>query len=273
MTGTKRELYHVSYMHEDDIWVKQGKSLVLCEEAQQQQQQHKHFVFDLDETIGSFRELHMLCHELLSKNQSLVDRLVELLRLFPEFLRPGIVPILQFLHQNKLQQRFGKFYVYTNNQCGRSWTESIVQAVEIVAETPQLVDHIICAFKIGSVVVESRRTSHWKTWRDLVRCTLLPPQAQICFIDDTYFPKMRRDRVFYLQPRPYQHRLSLSDIAQRLKKDYSTTTIVTTDRDEVALSKRLMYYIREFFHMALRRPHTQKLKSKFWYNLTQRKRK
>ena len=261
-------------MHEDDIWVKQGKLLVLCEEeAQQKQQQNKHFVFDLDETIGSFRELHMLCHE------PLLDRLVELLRLFPEFLRPGIVPILQFLYQNKQQQRFGKFYVYTNNQCGRSWTESIVRAVEIVAETPLLVDHIICAFKIGSVVVESRRTSHWKTWRDLVRCTVLPPQAQICFIDDTYFPKMSRDRVFYLQPRPYQHRLSLSDIAQRLKKDdflatTTTTTIVTVDHDdEIALSKRLMYYIREFFHMALRRPRTQKLKSKFWYNLTQRKRK
>lgn len=285
-------------MHEDEILVKQGK-LLRFNETLLSVDHHKHFVFDLDETIGSFRELYTLWKsstptttvensENFLEKDSDSDRLVRLLRLFPEFLRPGILPILQYLYQKKQQHFFGQFYIYTNNQCGRFWTESVVQAIEVVAETPHLVDHIICAFKIDNVIVESCRTSHWKTWNDFIRCTLLPQKAMICFIDDTYFPKMNRDRVFYLQPRPYQHKLGFSEIAQRLMSTssvHASTTLIQTwfaikpstassaIDDDLALSKRLLYYIREFFHMTLRRPHTRKVKGRFWYNLTQKKRR
>jgi hypothetical protein len=269
-------------MHEDEIMVRYGKSICIEPDMPDSEGSMKHFVFDLDETIGSFRELHGLWNP----PSGGVQTLIALLRLFPEFLRPGILPILQYLHQKKQQQCFGKFYIYTNNQCGRTWTESLIQAIEVIAETPKLVDHIICAFKIDNVIVESRRTSHWKTWKDLVRCTMLPSKAMICFIDDTYFPKMNRDRVFYLQPRPYENTLSLSQIAHRLM----TTSVVKVSprlletwasaaprpnrstEDDFALSKRLFYFIREFFHMALRRPQTRKLRGRFWYNLTQKTR-
>ena len=243
-----------------DVLVRHGKSI----EIGNDESTSKHFVFDLDETIGSFRELHRLWNS----SERGVPNLIALLRLFPEFLRPGIVPILQYLYKKKQEQLFGNFYIYTNNQCGRFWVESIIQAIEVIAETPHLVDHIICAFKIDNVIVDSRRTSHWKTWNDLVRCTMLPSKAMICFIDDTYFPKMNRDRVFYLQPRPYETQLSLSEIAHRLM-----TTSVSPGQDrrmEDDVSKRLLYYIREFFHMALRRRKTRKVKGRFWYNLTQK---
>jgi hypothetical protein len=276
-------------MMEDEILVRQGKGLVKKDERNHDGRS-KHFVFDLDETLGSFRELYMLSTASNGgeESSSSLSELIALLRLFPEFLRPGIIPILKFLKLKKEQQLFGNFYVYTNNQCGRSWTENLVKAIEIIADTPHLVDHIICAFKIDNVVVESRRTCHWKTWHDLVRCTLLPSKAMICFIDDTYFPKMNRDRVFYLQPRPYEHFLGLSDIAHRLM----STSVVTVspsliqewsssstnhrrpDDDNYStksLSKRLMYYISEFFNLALRRPRTRKIKGRFWYNLTQKK--
>jgi hypothetical protein len=268
-------------MQEDDILVRRGKSI---ETGIRTTESSKHFVFDLDETIGSFRELHRLWS---SSEDRGVQKLVALLRLFPEFLRPGMVPILQYLYQKKQQQFFGNFYIYTNNQCGRHWTENIIRAIEVIAETPNLVDHIICAFKIDNVIVESRRTSHWKTWSDLVQCTMLPSKAMICFIDDTYFPKMNRDRVFYIQPRPYETHLSLSQIAHRLMttsvvqvaprllQEWSSTTSSSPPLpllEDVALSKRLLYYISEFFQMALRRPQTRKVKGRFWYNLTQKNR-
>lgn len=260
-----------------DILVRHGKSIDYCETTLTS----KHFVFDLDETIGSFRELH----QLWNSSERGVQNLIALLRLFPEFLRPGIIPILQYLYKKKQEQLFGNFYIYTNNQCGRTWTESIMQAIEVIAETPHLVDHIICAFKIDNVIVESRRTTHWKTWNDLVRCTMLPSNAMICFIDDTYFPKMNRDRVFYLQPRPYENPLSQSQIAHRLMttlvvkvsprllQDWSSSVSSSDRCMEDDGSKRLLYYIREFFYMALRRPQTRKVNGRFWYNLTQKSRK
>jgi hypothetical protein len=249
------------------IIVRQGSSLVATTDKRRFSQ--KHFVFDLDETLGSFRELH----ELWTPDPQ-VSRLTSLLRLFPEFLRVGIVPILQFLQEKKQQGFFGHLYLYTNNQCGRFWAESLVKAIEEVAATPGLFDHIICAFKINNVVVESKRTSQQKTWSDFMRCTLLPSTAQICFIDDTYFPKMAKDRVFYLQPRPYHHTLSKTEIAKRLfAADKPTTTTTTTSAtEERIMAARLMTFLSDFFNLGLRKPSTRKIKGRFWYHLTQKRR-
>jgi len=67
----------------------------------------KHFVFDLDETIGSFAELEVLWRGLreLSKMNKYSNTFQEtpeffrkILDLYPEFLRYGIITILQFLY-------------------------------------------------------------------------------------------------------------------------------------------------------------------------------
>jgi len=279
-------------MYEDPVVVRQGK---LLHRSSETNNSSKHIVFDLDETLGSFRELYKLCEEWMRSDNvgcSLSAKLLPLLHLFPEFLRPGILTILQCLHHKKKQGKFKHFYIYTNNQCGRMWTESLVHAIQEVAQTPALVDHIICAFKIDNKIIDSRRTTHWKTWKDFVRCTLVPSTAQICFIDDTYFPKMNRDRVFYLQPRPYTHPLSWSVIAQRWMRsfphqycppiDQMTLHTETTgptkghnevdEEDHVETATHLLYYIGEFFELGLRRPSTRKERSRLLYNLSQKRR-
>ena len=285
------------------IVVRQGAALVKRhgEDASSQ----KHFVFDLDETLGSFNELYEICKATSVATNELRSVLYDLLKIFPEFMRSGIVTILKFLHGKKKSGEFGHLYLYTNNQCGREWTENLVHAIEDVANTANLFDHIICAFKVNNVVVETTRTTHWKTWKDFIRCTLLPHTAHICFIDDTYFPYMKRDRVFYLQPRPYHHRLSLPDIAERLKSvdfilgnsSYQQSSKKRTTNDSSSLlsrwssqpavpedemqekheeeeevSQRLLYYLGEFFQLSLRRPSTRKVRGRFWYHLSQKKR-
>jgi len=261
----------------NEIVVRQGAALVKRQSPTEASAAQKHFVFDLDETLGSFGEMYKIWKQHARNEDSCIDFLVKLLTIFPEFMRSGIVSILQFLYQKKKAGQFGHLYIYTNNQCGRKWTESLVHAIEQVAHTPHLFDHIICAFKINNVVIESRRTSHWKTWSDFVRCTLLPTTAHICFIDDTYFPYMKRDRVFYLQPRPYVHSLSMDEIQKRLTQNHLeipeslrvSASPTTTTYDS---SDRLLFYLNEFFNMSLRRPSTRKIKGRFWYNLSQKKR-
>jgi hypothetical protein len=149
-----------------------------------------------------------------------------------------------------------------------------------------LVDQVICAFKINNRVIETRRTTHAKTWNDFVRCSMLPPSSYICFIDDTYFPNMEQDRVFYLQPSPYVHTLSRAAIAQRLLSSRSIYSISLleewlpssqsfhTVKPREDFRNRLLYYIQEFFnHVTLRRPSTRKVRGRFWYHLSQKRRK
>ena len=67
----------------------------------------KTFVFDLDETIGSFSELYILfkCIEYVKTDLKLSifdndkELLFALLDLFPEFFRYGISVIFQYLHE------------------------------------------------------------------------------------------------------------------------------------------------------------------------------
>lgn len=236
---------------------------------------NKHFVFDLDETIGSFQALRTMFLADESPTTTVEDKLTSLLRIFPEFVRPGMISLLQFLYAKKREGKFRHLYLFTNNQCGRLWTEGLVKAIERIADTPAIFDHVICAFKINNVVVEAQRTTHSKSFSDFVRCTLVPASAHICFIDDTYFPQMNKDRVFYLQPRPYVHPLSTAEMVRRrhLTTPPNVAEENEDEEEEEDLTTRLAYYIGEFFQLGVRKPSTRKVRGRFWYHLTQKSRR
>ena len=110
-----------------------------------------------------------------------------------------------------------KLFIYTNNQLAKSWTSMIIKYLEQKQNTPKLFDQLICAFKINDVVIEPKRTTHEKTYSDFIKCSLLPHSSEICFIDDKFFKSMAQDKVYYIQPKPYRHSLTISDIIRRLK--------------------------------------------------------
>ena len=65
----------------------------------------KAIVFDLDETLGHFsnlREISETIEELMQRPLKQME-FDELLNLYPEFLRPGILTILEFLYYKKTQ--------------------------------------------------------------------------------------------------------------------------------------------------------------------------
>ncbi len=63
----------------------------------------KVLVFDLDETLGDFSDLEMIWNAIQSYNDVPNDEALfkELLDLYPEFLRYGIISILEYLFQKK----------------------------------------------------------------------------------------------------------------------------------------------------------------------------
>ena len=215
--------------------------------------QQKIVVFDVDETLGYFSKLGKIWKMIESKNQT-QDTFDTLLDLFPEFVRPHMLTILKYLKRQKTDFICNKVMIYTNNQ---SPTEKWIQYIKIYFENKlkyPLFDKIIGAFKINGKKIELGRTSHKKSYTDLITCAKLPVNTQICFVDDTYYPEMDVSNVVYVKVKqPYIYDLSNEIIMKRLKikdKDALLFTYIEKDKREFELdkivSKKIMLCIQNF---------------------------
>jgi hypothetical protein len=241
----------------------------------------KVIAFDLDETLGSFMDLEILWNILISINSSLNQYFFnKLLDLYPEFVRYGIIPILEYLYQKKTSGECSHIYIYTNNQCSQIWTEMICNYFNYKLNIPEntpLFDRLILAFKINDIPVELSRTTHDKTHSDFIKCTLMPKSTQICFVDNSYFPSMRHDMVYYIQPRLYQHNLSFDEIIQRITNsdlginvnefvkiininNHNTIEKKQNRNYDIFVAQKIMYHIKDFFYLTKRKIRTKKIK-------------
>jgi hypothetical protein len=250
----------------------------------------KHFIFDLDETIGSFSELYLLfqCINSLPTSLHTDPKLLvdELLLLFPEFFRHGINVIMTYLYKKKQTGACSGIHIYTNNSClPDTWCYFIMSFIEERWNMKDLFDSVIRAFKIDGKIVESKRTVNEKTHKDLLNCLLLPYDTEFCFIDNDHYAKMEHRYVYYLQPRPYYHYMTREQIIERFLNSYfgkqistfmnqdiqpllykwyksqnysMSSTKRTLDYLETDLntSNQLFKHVRKFFKMTRRKLHT-----------------
>ena len=72
--------------------------------------------FDLDETLGSFTDLEILWKTILSFQKNKPIDFNKLLDLYPEFLRYGILLILEFIYNKKKKGLCDRVYIYTTDQ-------------------------------------------------------------------------------------------------------------------------------------------------------------
>jgi hypothetical protein len=230
--------------------------------------------FDLDETLGSFTDFHPLWAKLEPhmKTQSVFN---ELMDLYPEFLRVGIIPILRYIRSKQRSGQCLPIFIYTNNQCSDcSWIYKLIYYLECLitgVETPteRIFARPICAYKINKKRVEPLRTTHEKTYSDFVQCSMVSTASNICFIDDVSYKKMETSRVYYIQPPPYIHPLTYQEVIDRfvtsqlfskLYPDRTPTPLLfssdtdqpkhllsTHQSEQRKITNKIMYYIREFF--------------------------
>jgi hypothetical protein len=104
--------------------------------------------------------------------------------------------------------------IYTNNQGERAWVEHIKTYFETKLKS-KIFEQIISAFKVDGKIVEVNRTTHDKTIDDFFRCTKLPKDIEICFVDDLFHPRMEDDNVYYIHVKGYKHYLPSSVIIKR----------------------------------------------------------
>ena len=247
-------------------------------------------VFDLDETLGSFVDLEILWELIVRYKHHLSIEFDSILDLYPEFIRYGILSILEYLYTKKTTGECYKVYLYTNNQSTKEWVQMIVRYFNNkISSTVPLFDQIIYAFKINNIQIELNRTTNKKTQDHFIRCTLLPPTTSICFIDDFMYKDMKKERIYYIKPKAYRHHLSTDEILTRFIYSKFGALIIHTEatkhafktefiekcmrfgvfrsnmnnmhlhlKNDILVSQKLMYYLKEYFLITNKRDKTRK---------------
>ena len=234
-------------------------------------------VFDLDETLGYFQEIGIFWNSLteyfLSKPNLLTqDIFNSVCDLYPEFIRPDILHILKYLKDKKVQGHCNKIMIYTNNQAPKTWSQ-LIQRYFDKKLNYELFDKIIGAFKINGEIIEFCRTCHTKNINDLICCTQLPINTQICFIDDVLHKGMVCDNVYYINIKPYVYCLPYETMIERFlnskilfneikdkqafkinvletMQKYKYKSYIKTDADyniDKILSKKILEHLHTFF--------------------------
>lgn len=240
-------------------------------------------VFDLDETIGSFSDLYDIWTNIYNidvnntiEDLSLIHKQVFfcLLDLFPEFLRPGIFTIFESVIERIKLGQCHKIFIYTNNQCeAKYWVSLIILYLDhklgVSIGSPSWFSPPVCAFKIGNRIIEPRRTTHNKTYNDLVKCITLPSNIEICFLDNTLHSEMRHKKVFYIHPPSYLHEMSKKEILDRFKTSEIAKVLFPSDKimnpaslmtlpilnektqKHIEVYYKILFFLEEFFSMVL----------------------
>ena len=241
----------------------------------------KVLIFDLDETIGSFHEAAILWKLIDTDLQHDFNTLMDL---YPEFLRFGILQMFDFIMNKKKKGKCDKVYLYTNNINSPVFPNLIERYLKYKLRTTDILfDKIIGAFKVNNQIIEHNRTTHKKTYNDFINCAVLTEDVDICFVDDKYYSKMENEKIYYIQPCPYYHKLSNKEIIERFSKSvfnkienmnklnsvlnipyidykYQDNMNNIIEKKEQKIYKKIMYYLREFFYISNTNEKTKKIR-------------
>ena len=204
-------------------------------------------VIDVDETLGYFVELGVFCDALTrfawnNDASAQYTHFNRLMNAYPEFLRPHILELLQFL---KTRRDCAGVLVYTNNCGPRIWVEHITKYIESKLGEP-VFDRIVAAFKVNGEIIEMGRTTNDKTYEDLLRCTKLPSNVEVCFLDDQLHAKMEHARVYYINVKPYVHQLGVDTLLDRFMQAPALRSTVAAGVNPAELRARVARFMHGF---------------------------
>ena len=208
-------------------------------------------VFDLDETLGYFVEFGIfwdsLTNYLLQNNNYNLTQedFNNILDLYPECLRPNIIHILTYLKNKKLQKCCNKMMIYTNNQGPIKWAKQLINYFENKIGV-KLFDQIIAAFKVNGQRVEICRSSHNKSHNDLIKCTKLPLNTEIFFLDDIIHPEMYNKNVYYINIKPYSYDLGLDELLLRFKKSKINNHLIDQNQKNSQFTFDMLTYMKQY---------------------------
>lgn len=220
----------------------------------------KVIVWDMDETIGSFVTLSEPVNllETLLGRQLTQKEFKQVIEIFKEVLRPNIIDVLTYIKEN--QDNSVKNVLYTNNNGPEWWCDGIVAYLNSKVGC-KVFDSVIRAWEVDGVIIEPERTSHLKTYEDLVKCLNVKEIRSVCFIDDQDHPLHSHSRVTSYKIPEYNVQLTKDDIIKKLMNSSFKKVFKTNKHDE--------YFDNEFTQYSKKSPYKKKHDSKLFKMIKQ----
>ena len=177
----------------------------------------KYIVFDLDETLGTFPQLSILCDTIEDTFKVTLTQKAfnELCDTYIHLFRPNLLIILRTIIKYKQHNPNIKVVIYTNNNGPKSWTMKIKTYIEMKLRY-KIFDHIICGYKdyYGNRV-EMCRTSFNKLPQDLIRCVNGDNNSEYLFFDDQSHSNMIHKNITYIRSKPYNYYYLPDDVINK----------------------------------------------------------
>tara|TARA_Y100000389_G_scaffold173669_1_gene183013 strand:- start:691 stop:1470 length:780 start_codon:yes stop_codon:yes gene_type:complete len=179
-------------------------------------------IFDMDETLGYFTQLDIFINSLKSYYKKNIEdkHFFEIIDLFDNYLRPNILYILKYLKNKKDNNYCSKIMLYTNNNSGKKWPNKIVNYFNNKLNC-KLFDNVICSFKIKDKIIEPNRTSNNKSYDDIIKCSKIPFNTHMFFLDDKHHKQMVHNNVYYINIKQYIYNYTNDDLINIYKEKYN----------------------------------------------------
>ena len=208
-------------------------------------EKHLVFVFDLDKTIGYFTQIAIFIEgiqEYIGRKLKL-NEFFKLLDLYPEIFRPDIFNIFQYLKHLKSKKKCVKVLIYTNNIGPKSWVHDIKKYIEHKLHY-KLFNRTIAAWKVGKKVYEKCRTTHEKTYKDLLKCGKLSKKDDIIFFDDQRHPKMLHNKIRYEFLKEWHNDILFENMIKIFLKSNLSTIVKIKDYNAIEFKQFIMDFAK-----------------------------
>jgi hypothetical protein len=169
----------------------------------------------------------------------------KVLDLYPEFIRPNIFTILKYLKRQKSRELCRSVMIYTNNNGPPEWVHFIKNYIHEKMEY-NLFDQVIGAFKVNGKVIEICRTTNEKNKDDFIRCTKLPENIEICFIDNEYHENMHQHEIYYINVNKYIHALQPKIMTDRFISSQISRVFVQNNDERAQFNQFVTTYMKRY---------------------------
>ena len=209
----------------------------------------KFIVFDLDETLGYFKQMFYI-FSVIGKiqgnqtpifTQSVFNRVLDL---YPEYMRPNIMDILLYLRDRKQSNHNTYIIIYTNNE-HQNWTKCVISYIENKLGQSNFFDKTINSLKL-----EPCRQYQKKHLADLFRCIDYSTGSTICYIDNEYHPGMRSRQTNYNKLDSYVNNITMDEVINRLYSSDILNEIIPNVPREI-FSNIYQYYCKSLYDRCL----------------------
>ncbi|RZD41966.1 MAG: hypothetical protein CXT73_04030 [Methanobacteriota archaeon] len=207
-------------------------------------------VFDLDKTMGFFTQIAVVMEaieEVLGRELN-KEEFFKFLDIYPHVFRPDMFKIFKYLKKQKRRNKCLKVLIYTNNIGPKSWVMNIRKYIERKLNY-RLFDKVISAWKVGKDIYEPTRTTHNKTYNDLLKCGKIGQGYKVLFLDDLEHPQMMTEKVTYLLVDKYRYDIKFDKLIEKLMKSGMSTIFVDNHKTNKLIELKLHDSIKKSFYM------------------------